>query len=90
MRTIWKQVLPQLGNFELKLPAGAEIVALREQHDEPTIWFVCDSEAKPVLRRFVIVGTGHQAPNIGKHVGTFFVDGGMFVFHVFEIETNWS
>lgn len=84
MKTVHKAVLPELGEFQIQMPEGAEIVTLREQYGRPTVWYVCDPQAKIVARGFRIVGTGHVAPDVGKYVGTFFVDG-VFVFHVFEI-----
>ena len=49
------------------------------------IWAECDSEKEVVDRSFVVVGTGREVPEDAKtYLGTFQIDSGRFIFHVYE------
>lgn len=86
--TIWKEELGAVGVQEISIPQGSEILCLREQHGHPCIWFRCDPSADKEKKTVTIVGTGHNAPSPeeAKYLGTFFIEGGILVFHVFERE----
>ena len=84
MKTIWKFTLKP--NCTLEMPIGAEILTVQEQYGHPQMWALVDRYADTELREFNIYGTGQDLPDSpGAHVGTFQLNGGAFVFHVFEV-----
>lgn len=86
MKTIWKYPLPTAGAPSLYMPAGAQILSLQVQGGVPCLWALVDPSRTQETRFFHIVGTGHElADNPGIYVGTFQVEGGEFVFHLFEV-----
>ncbi len=52
----------------------------------PFIWALVDTDAPEEARVFHVRGTGHPADALGRYVGTFQIDGGALVFHLFEGE----
>jgi len=85
MKTIWKFPFKVQGHFELDMPGGAQILDVQVQRDQPCMWAMVDPAARPVKRRFVIVGTGHPIHQMEgwPHVGTFQEAGGALVWHLF-------
>lgn len=76
---------------QINLPKGAEILHVDVQDDRPQIWALIDSDLpahETELRSFKLVGTGHEI-DIPKDklrfIGTFFLQGRAYVFHVFEV-----
>lgn len=69
------------------MPAGAKVIHVHAQDDDVCLWAIVDTAAPDELRRFDIIGTGHQLPanRVGRweHIGTAHVRG--FVWHVFEV-----
>jgi hypothetical protein len=86
MKRVYKYQLGMRGTSQIiDMPAGAELLAVQVQHDVPCIWALVNLDNPMTQREFLIVGTGHNLPErYGGHVGTFQLDGGSFVFHVFE------
>ncbi|KKM03128.1 hypothetical protein LCGC14_1777590 [marine sediment metagenome] len=87
MKTIWKFVIEIDDTIEVMMPQDAKILTVQIQHEMATIWAMvdtCKSDVKRILR---IVGTGHEiSPKIiGDYIGTFQIDSGNLVFHVFDI-----
>jgi hypothetical protein len=87
---IWKYPLPMMTgpDYEIQMPAGAQILAVQAQYDVPTIWALVDPSQPPQNRRFSVVGTGHPFEwdgVTGHHIGTFQVAHGSFVGHLFEL-----
>jgi hypothetical protein len=81
--TIWKWTLSP--TTEIKMPEGAEILDIQTQHGEPQMWALVNPSAPLEKRTFNTHGTGHKMDSHpGKFVGTFQVNGGSLVFHVFE------
>lgn len=86
-QTVWKFPLALAETQEVAMPIGADILHLEVQNGRPCLWALVDPGADEEIRRFMIVGTGHGIPlrsNKQRHVGTFLVEDGEFVFHVFE------
>ena len=78
------------GEIDIVMPRGAELLHVAEQHGTPCIWaLVRTGTSDAQTRRFRIAGTGHPIPDdrIHRHVGSFLMEGGALVFHVFEIVT---
>lgn len=83
MRTIWKFPFQVAGSFTVDMPADAEILAVQLQGVVPCMWALVDTDLPVMTETFLIVGTGHRAPDEGAvHVGTF--QQGPFVWHVFQ------
>ncbi len=89
MKTIHKQHLDLADRQELVLPVDARILHLGWQHDQITIWYLCnvylsDATTLGETRTFVVHGTGMAFEDSGlKYIGTAFSDRG-FVWHIFE------
>ncbi len=88
MKTIWKYPIgsDHNGEFALRIPQGATILSVQTQQGSPQMWALVDDEEPKVERRFRFYGTGHEISG-GRmmFLGTFQVDGGRFVFHLFEL-----
>ncbi len=83
MKTIWKYKINPDNNLEI--PQGGIVLSVQTQEDQPCMWVLVDSFNKNELRKFKAYGTGHQLPeNSGKYIGTFQVENGSLVFHLFE------
>jgi hypothetical protein len=91
MKAIWKypldlNVFSRARQWEFDVPKGATPLCLQMQHGTPTLWMMVDAKAPTENRRFTMYGTGHEMPeDPGQYIGTFQLDGGLFVFHVFEV-----
>jgi len=87
MLTIYKFPIPIADNFTLPLPSGAACLSVQVQHGQPCLWALCeDPEAGPIKpRKFRLAGTGHPIAKGGKFVGTFQLNGGALVCHLFEL-----
>ena len=85
------------GPVVIDMPLGAQIIHVETQHGVPCLWAVVDPDALPVEREFEVYGTGHrmreatyttEAGNQGRtaliHRGTFMLEDGGLVFHLFE------
>jgi hypothetical protein len=86
MIAIWKTNLKLIETQNIQVPAGAELLCAREQRDKICLWYRCDTEAPPIYRRILIVGTGTAAEATikARYLGTAITDGSQFVWHVFE------
>jgi hypothetical protein len=84
--TIWKYPLIVTDKQIVAMPAGAKILSVQTQGGVLCLWAMV-SPSNPLTDRIIFIfGTGHQiedAENLA-FIGTFQVDGGRFVFHVFE------
>lgn len=69
----------------IPMPTGAKILSVQVQRGQPCVWVLCNPEAKPATRKLRVYGTGHELPdNPGTFVGTFQLEDGQLVFHVFD------
>lgn len=69
----------------VQVQRGAKMLHIGEQRGKVTAWFLCDQTAPQVVRKLMIVGTGHEAGSVldgAKYVGTVQIDA--FVWHVFD------
>ena len=88
-RVVHKYPVP-LGRFVTPLPRGAEFLHVEAQAGIPQMWYLVDlAETDTEQRTFVVLGTGHLLPDGPPlaHRGTFQLDGGTFVGHLFEVVT---
>lgn len=84
MRTIHKYVVGSTAT--VSMPRGATVLTIQAQRDVPCIWAEVDTTQPLEDRRFIIFGTGHEMPADASltYLGTFQLDGGALVFHVYE------
>ncbi len=81
-------ITPPSNYFTLDLPKGAQILTADVQGGIVCLWALVDPEAPTQTRKFRWAGTGHEiseAPENLRHVSTFFMQGELLVFHIFEI-----
>ena len=82
---IFKWALETKDSQVIEMPAGAVILSLQMQHGMPHIWALVDESKDNEKRAFVTYGAGNRMPeNPGAYIGTYQLDFGAFVFHVFE------
>lgn len=83
--TVWKYQLRHTDVQDLMLPANARILTVQAQREQACLWVQVDPEAAPERRRIRIHGTGHEiGDGLLDYLGTFQLDAGALVFHVFE------
>ena len=88
--TIHKYPLRVTDTQEIPMPFGAEILCVQVQHGTPCLWaIVKPSKLNPLQPKTIeVYGTGHDMPqDMGinrKYIGTFQMNSGSLVFHVFE------
>jgi hypothetical protein len=86
MITVFKYPVKVSDEFDLALPADAHILTVQVQHGTPCMWALVDTEKPLETRHFRLAGTGHPiAQDISRYLGTFQVDGGNLIFHLFEM-----
>ena len=68
------------------MPQDAKILCVHEQGNRPMLWAAVDPEAKKILRKILIQGTGDGSIEkiAEKYIGSVFLDKGAFVFHFFD------
>lgn len=82
---IYKYPLMVHDEVTIMMPAGANVLCVQTQGGQAQVWAVVDAESAYEPRTFYVVGTGHPMPrDAGRYVGTFQLEGGSLVFHVFE------
>lgn len=82
---IWKRVLAAVDEQTIEVPQGARFIHFREQHESPTIWFLCDPAAPLEKRQIMLHGTGHPIRHDGVYIGTAMLFGGGLVLHAFVV-----
>lgn len=83
MHKVFKYQFSGLEIETFQIPRAARIVYVDVQHGYTTMWALVDTENEMSIRRFQIVGTGHEIPFQGSYIGS--VQMPPFVWHVFEI-----
>jgi hypothetical protein len=83
---ILKFNFPISDRIQIQMPKGAKVLSVQIQHDQPTLWAICNPDAEIETRKFFICGTGHPIDLEGKvYVGTFQMTQGALVWHLFEV-----
>lgn len=87
MRTIWKFPLPIQDAFAIVMPVGAEVLSVQTQQGAPMLWALVDSEHSATQRLFAMRCTGQDCAGLTpyEYIGTFQVQAGTLVFHVFDL-----
>jgi hypothetical protein len=87
-KVIWKYPLEVRDSNVIKMPEGAKILCVQTQNNIPCIWAIVDAEESLENRFFRIVGTGQflqkEYLDYKEYIGTFQLDNGLLVFHLFE------
>ena len=84
METIWKYKLETIAYQEIEMPVEAKILTVQIQNETPYIWVLCDPNIRKQPRLIRIIGTGHEREYIeGTYIGTYQLNDGALVFHVF-------
>jgi hypothetical protein len=86
MKSVWKYEIDSM-YCALDMPAGAQLLSVREQGDNICLWALVDPEASVQKRRFRVLGTGQALPQ-GESlcfVGMAHLQDAAYVFHVFEV-----
>lgn len=85
METVYKYKLKCSGEQWIEMPITAKVLTVQMQNGEPCLWAKVRPDEPQALRRFVTHGTGHQIPETtGKYIGTYQLNNGELIFHVFE------
>ena len=84
MKTVYKYPVPFGDTVEVEIPVFAKFLKLDVQHGFQYLWALVDTDEAPARRTFHWRGTGHDCSDVGHYVGTVMVQGGAFVFHLFE------
>lgn len=90
---ILKYVLERRRLQTILMPKGCKILSLQTQFEKPCLWIAFDRQNSDSYdrvdeaRAFVTIGTGENVPDTlssMNFVGTYQVDNGAEVYHVFE------
>lgn len=74
------------GTFSHIMTERVDMLDVQIQHGEAQLWALVDISAPEQWRHFITAGTGHNIEQrVIGHVGTFQLDGGDLIFHVFEV-----
>lgn len=87
MKTVWKFPIVLGELIEIEMPAEAAILRAGIQDGNYFFWAFVNTEQPMCLRRFRILGTGHQLPEgmgLRHYVGT--IQDGQFVWHIFSLD----
>jgi len=84
--TIWKFELKTIDEQYIEVPEGAEMLNVQVQNGVPCLWVRIDPAAERFKRCIVTHGTGHRMPSTidEQYIGTYQLQGGAIVLHVFE------
>jgi len=83
---IWKFDLAIQESNTITMPEGAEIVHVGVQYGTLRIWVKCDPLKPDTNRVFRIFATGHEFDERDLiHIGSVFTEGGLYVWHIFEV-----
>lgn len=92
MQTIWKFPLEVTDEQIIEMPDKSTILSIQTQFGNPCIWALVNPDADKTKRRFFIFGIGHNVEieeGLIRHIGTFQMQEGRLVFHVFEV-MDWE
>lgn len=86
MTKVYKFPLEISDEQKVSMPEDAKVLTVQVQKGKPCLWAECNPDKEPVLRTFLIRGTGHPIDDeIEKeYIGTIQMCEDSIVFHVFE------
>jgi len=84
MKTIHKHVLDIVDEIqELTIPQNSKILFVGNQNGNLTFWIEVDTASTPIMRSFVVHGTGHPIRNNEIYIGSAMI--APYVWHVYEV-----
>lgn len=86
-KSIWKFAIEVEDLQAITIPKAAEILSVQVQNGQICIWAIVNPSSPTVERVIRMAGTGHDLTNrppLGKFIGTVQINGGQFIFHVFD------
>jgi hypothetical protein len=83
-KKVYKYFLNAVEVQLISIHEDAEILTAALQGLQLCLWALVDTDKPIVKRKIFIRGTGHDAEGLGKHISTFQMNDGEFVFHVFD------
>jgi len=90
MKSVWKFLLPRPDDHvTLSMPIGSQPLHVANQQGESFLWALVDPGAPTDEFHFRWAGTGHpiEEPN-AEYVGTWMMDDGMLVWHLFWLRAR--
>lgn len=92
MQTIYKYTVEIEDDQVIEIPKGGVILSVQMQDGLPRIWVQVDTGNLVEDRYFAVFGTGQPiADNIHYvYIGTFQMQAGALVFHLFEVFDNFE
>lgn len=87
MRTIWKFPVPIMDEFTLTMPENSEILCVKAKGlCDSEMWAIVETDAPLEDITFYVRGTGHDIQDLKKsqYIGTFWLQNGALVFHLFK------
>ncbi len=90
LQVIWKFPVPVRAEPTMvAMPIGARILSVQTQREEICIWALVDPDEDREERRFLVVATGQTFDPTGMdYLGTVQINGGIRIFHVWEIASK--
>ncbi len=93
MKAVYKYGLDIAGSPFIEMPLDAEVLCVQVQGGHPMVWALVaivedgDTQYAMMPRQFRLAGTGHplDLPDTAAYVGTFQLEEGAIVFHLFEV-----
>ena len=86
-KQIWKFKLP-FDSTKIDMPFGADILTVQVQNEQAYIWAMVNPLNSLKPRYFQTFSTGENiksnADNKNQYIGTYQLEDGLFVYHVFE------
>ena len=83
---IWKYRLDITDVQKILMPRGARLLCVQTQDEDPKLWAEVDPKMAREERTILTVGTGNPIPwRLGAYLGTYQLQQGRLVFHVFEM-----
>lgn len=88
MLKVYKYPVETKRLFKINMPQGARVLKVENQRGIPCLWALVNPDAVLFPRYFLLAATGqdieYDAEDL-EFISTFQVDGGTFIFHIFEI-----
>ena len=90
--TIWKYKIPLTDEFSLDMPGDPQMLTVQVQPQQGImLWALVDPRRSNQTRHFRLAGTGHPIdyePHDLRFVGSFQLEEGALIFHLFEVLTG--